>query len=358
MKLGRNAPCHCGSDLKYKKCCEENDKQATPSPARDTSGRLVGRELIETSWEAQKKVVRVVGDKIAISDPHTTRHEFFLDHLYRELGQGWWEAQQKLPETERHPIGRWWNLMRELQAGKVKGFEVRQEGERLYTTALPGDAKALLCLAYDSYTLGDTLALPPALLARLRHKDQFQGARYETAVAAVFIRAGFQIEWITDTSRKLPEFIARREKTEIAVEAKSRHRSGVLGRPGEPPDIGSLDIDVENLLARALEKETDGRPYVICLDLNLPIAETNSAEDWVSTLEEKVLKQYGQETTDEREPFSVVLFTNYSWHWQGQGPASNPLQVAVRANKAEVPIPLKELDPIAEAVFQYGDVPN
>ncbi len=358
MKLGRNALCHCESGLKYKKCCEESDKQPAPSPARDTDGRLVGREFIETPWEASSKVVRVVGDRIAISDPHITRHEFFLDHLYRELGQDWWEAQQKLPETKRHPIERWWNLMRELQAGKVEGFEVRQEGKRLYTAALPGDAKALLCLAYDSYTLGHAFALPSALLARLRHKDQFQGARYETAIAAVFVRAGFEIEWITDTSRKLPEFIARREKIEIAVEAKSRHRSGILGRPGQPPDIGSLDIDVKNLLERALEKKTDRRPYVVCLDLNLPIVETVSAEDWISALEEKVLGHYGHETTGEREPFSVVLFTNYSWHWQRQQAASNPLQVAVRANKAEVPLPLKELTPIAEAVFQYGDLPN
>ena len=26
-KVGRNEPCHCGSGLKYKKCCFENDER-------------------------------------------------------------------------------------------------------------------------------------------------------------------------------------------------------------------------------------------------------------------------------------------------------------------------------------------
>ncbi|MEX1346379.1 MAG: SEC-C metal-binding domain-containing protein, partial [Desulfobacterales bacterium] len=27
MKIGRNAPCSCGSGKKYKKCCLNNDQQ-------------------------------------------------------------------------------------------------------------------------------------------------------------------------------------------------------------------------------------------------------------------------------------------------------------------------------------------
>ena len=61
---------------------------------------------------------------------------------------------------------------------------------------------------------------------RLGKREQFQGARYEIAVAAIFVRAGYKIEWLTDASRRLPEFIARRDGSdvEIAVEAKSRPR--------------------------------------------------------------------------------------------------------------------------------------
>jgi hypothetical protein len=67
-------------------------------------------------------------------------------------------------------------------------------------------------------------------MERIRLPDQFQGARYELSIAAVFSRAGYEVEWLTARDRKLPEFIATHQtaKTEIAVEAKSRHRPGVL----------------------------------------------------------------------------------------------------------------------------------
>lgn len=357
MTLGRNDLCHCGSGLKYKKCCLDSDEQPSPQPVRDEGGRLVGRALIETEWPAQGKRVRAIGDRIVITKPDQTLHEFYIDNLRRQFGQDWFEEQQPLPEDERHPVEQWWRLLCQLQAGDLDGFEVHKE-ENLYRSDMPGGVKSFISLAYDLYTLGDALALPTSPLKRLRHKDQFQGARYELAMAAVFVRAGYKIEWITDTDRKLPEFIARYGRTEIVVEAKSRHRRGILGRPGEAPDIDSLEVDVQDLLRRALIKETDKRPYVICIDLNLPIDETSSAEDWVASLEEKILREHGFEITGKREPFSAVLFTNYSWHWDGEGTVTNPVNVAVRANRAQATIPLKQFRNIAEATMQYGDVPS
>ena len=32
MKIGRNAPCHCGSGKKYKKCCLRKDAEKSDSP--------------------------------------------------------------------------------------------------------------------------------------------------------------------------------------------------------------------------------------------------------------------------------------------------------------------------------------
>jgi hypothetical protein len=39
MKIGRNDPCHCGSGLKYKKCCLEKDRAASAAshPAETSS---------------------------------------------------------------------------------------------------------------------------------------------------------------------------------------------------------------------------------------------------------------------------------------------------------------------------------
>jgi hypothetical protein len=131
-----------------------------------------------------------------------------------------------------------------------------------------------------------------------------------------------------------------------------------MGRPRQRPDVEELDVDVNRLLERALEKETDGRPFIVCIDLNLPPDLSTSIEDWARKLHDKVLSQHGSEATGEPDRFSATLFTNYSWHWDGRAPAGNPLQVVVGSNDARVPIPLEWLNPIAEAVLGYGDVPS
>jgi hypothetical protein len=242
----------------------------------------------------------------------------------------------------------------------VEEVETVQHGPKRLSTIQTGDLKALLCLGYDLYTVEHHGALPKPLVRRLRDPEQFQGARYEVAVAAVFARTGYDIKWITATDRKLPEFIARhpRMNTEVAVEAKSRHRPGVLGRKGVAPDAAGLTVDVSELMRRALAKETDGRPFAICLDLNLPTAQERSFEEWTKLLHEKVLAEHGMEATGEPDLFAAVFFTNYSWHWDGQNPAGNPIQIAALSRSAPASLPRNEFDLLTEALFQYGDVPS
>jgi SEC-C motif len=357
-KRGRNEPCHCASGLKYKKCCEASDKHKTRRLIRDSEGRLVAREEISTLWEAQDKRVVAVGNRIVLMEPHETRHEFFFKNLAIEYGDEWRQEQSELPEDERHPVERWWRVWGQVRSGELAGVEVKQEGERLYTSEMPGDVKALLCLAYDLYTLRDKMSLPEPLITRLRNRNEFQGARYEAAVAAVFARAGYEIGWISDTSKKLPEFIARQGPVEIAVEAKSRRRPGVMGHPGEKPDRDELGVDVGRLLRDALKKETSSHPYIVCIDLNLPTDVAASSDDLVQEVLKNVLIKYGSEKTDGRLPYAALLFTNYSWQWDGYEPAGNPIHLPVRAANASVPIPPQRLDPVIEALHQYGSVPS
>jgi hypothetical protein len=58
---------------------------------------------------------------------------------------------------------------------------------------------------------------------RLRSYEAFQGARYEIAVAATFVRCGFDIEWVEEKAKKHCEFNATHKGTgeNIAVETKS-----------------------------------------------------------------------------------------------------------------------------------------
>lgn len=357
MKLGRNDPCHCGSGKKFKKCCL--DRPPLDS-GRDAGGRLIGRPFIDTVWEAQGKRVRAIGSGVELRPIEETNHEFFIHVLQRHFGKAWHEKQLATPAPERHVVEHWVDHWNAVRVGAAHGLETVQHGRKLFSTFQTGDLKALLCLGYDLYTVEHHGVLPKALLRRLRDAEQFQGARYEVAVAAVFARAGYQIEWITATDRKLPEFIARhpRMNTEVAVEAKSRHRPGVLGRTGQAPDAASLTVDVAQLMRRALAKNTDGRPFVICLDLNLPTAQERSFEEWTELLHEKVLAEHGIDVTGEPDPFAAAFFTNYSWHWDGERPAGNPIQIATLSHSAQAPLPRNEFDLLAEALFQYGDVPS
>lgn len=58
------------------------------------------------------------------------------------------------------------------------------------------------------------------------------------------------------------------------------------------------------------------------------------------------------------DPLSAVFFTNYSWHWDGEKPAGNPMKFVFRALKAEVPLPAGEVELLTEALFQYCNVPD
>jgi hypothetical protein len=101
--------------------------------------------------------------------------------------------------------------------------------------------RRITSLAHDLYLLQKVDRLPDGLVNRLRNHDGFQGARYEIAIAAAFVKCDFEIEWIGDLRVKHPEFIARNKQTgeEVAVETKSRRRpacSTILA-PSSPPKI-------------------------------------------------------------------------------------------------------------------------
>lgn len=329
------------------------------SPIRDEQGRLVGRPVIDAIWQGKR--VRAVGSQLTFRPPTETKHEFFVHVLLHTLGKEWADRQAALPAEERHMIARWVDALSEIRRGGA-AIDKRQEADGVYTAAATGELLPLICLAYDVYTLRHDGVVAPddPIVKRLGHPDQFQGARYELAVAAVFARAGYDISWITETDRRLPEFIARdaASGTEIAVEAKSRHRAGVLGRPGDTRDAEALKVDVGHLLDAALEKEVDGRPFVACIDLNLPEAGERSMEEWVRELHDEVLERLGQVSEENPDPFSAVFFTNYSWHWAGDQPAGQAARFVVMPAHTQHPLPAEQVELLAEALFQYGDVPE
>lgn len=183
-----------------------------------------------------------------------------------------------------------------------------------------GDVQALLSLADDVYCLCLVEQMSGKILDRLRNIGEFQGVRYEIALAASLVRAGFSISWL-ESNEPHAEFTAFLPESgeSIIVEAKSRHRAGVLHESGEPPDLSSLKADITGLYLDALKKPTNDLPYVIGIDVNLPLDlkkmdGSSRRMDGVFKLMDK-----GPVPTQEKpaKEFLLVL-TNFAWHYVGQ----------------------------------------
>lgn len=216
-----------------------------------------------------------VGD--ATYQVDTTRPPaFFLpDYLESRLPSDWLESQRSLQESEQHLLMRWLASYRRFLAR----FDHLPDRER-FREILDADTIALLIAAFDMLFLDKERRLQETIIRRLTANISFQGALYETSVAAIMIRAGFDIafEDESDSSRKHPEFVATHRQTgiKVAVEAKSIHRQGVLGFDGgkPPPTVKSgsahkIAAEIMGQVQRALPK-ADDLPFYVFVDLNLP----------------------------------------------------------------------------------------
>jgi hypothetical protein len=158
------------------------------------------------------------------------------------------------------------------------------------------------------------------LLERLKHRDQYQGARYEIAIAAVFARLGFDIEFLD--SKKLAgrhcEFIARHSEKGItvAVEAKSKHRPGVLHFKGAASESDLLKGDIRSLLEKAATQNPGDIPFMIFVDLNAPRAPDVDlpAKPWFSELLDSV-DVFPESSAAAPDPFNAIVITNHPFHY-------------------------------------------
>lgn len=327
--------------------------------ARDEDGALVGRPMIDAAWQGKR--LRAVGSGFVARPEQETDQEFFVATLCHTLGDAWFQEQTSVGESDRHPLARWlWSWDEIRRSNGEAGLDRKEEVDGKYSTAATGNLNSLITLAYDVYALRHAMALAvdDSIVKRLANREQFQGARYELAAAAIMVRAGYAIEWLTDTSRKLPEFIARRGASELVVEAKSRTRPGVLGQPGDRPEGDELQADVSRLLRRALAKDTGGRALVVFLDTNLPPSGAAPTEESLRRLHDGAMAWRGAATTADPDPFSLVVLTNFSWHWNGSERAKGAERVMVIPNYPTIPLAPDDLASIVEAVDQYGLPPE
>jgi hypothetical protein len=277
--------------------------------------------------------------------------DFLLEFIRRVLGREWLEVELGKPVDRRHVIMHWKEAFEAFQRRSAPAKDGLFEG-------LPdGPSMAYLSLAYDLYVVSDNNALLDRLVARLRHADQFQGVRYELAVAATMFRAGFEIEYDDDGdgSTQHPEFIAIHKESgeRVAVEAKSRHRDGILGRTGDPKPLEDFRLGIGQLLGRALKKDPDP-PYLIFIDGNMP-PEFAESVAWVAEAEQAV-----KQTKAVGRPYNALFVTHWPHHY-GKVGAPDPKKLYWMSWTQPAPRPMKNaglLEEIRLAVARYGNIPS
>lgn len=363
MKIGRNDPCPCGSGKKYKRChlnsSFPNMSGMFQKESYEQNGLLIGRPVISTEFKGHRVVA--VGSRFYHSLPvNITFHEFLITFLKDTVGPAWGLEESNKPKDEQHIVVRWIKEMSELLGSSPSRIEnpVRD----IKSAKMSGDVQALLALAYDIYSIYHCTDLPEGLVARLKNNDQFQGAKYEIAVAGIFARAGFNLNWYQKSSKKQGEFVATHRETGevITVEAKSRHRDGVLNRPGQAKEFEKMRAQVGRLFNQALKKPDEGNPFMIFIDINLPLTEGDNPlqKRWIDDIKQ-MMDQHPIGTFVNPDPFTALFVTNFSWHY-------HKTDTEVRRGEMVTIIPLfpkirtrnqNTITLLHKATEQYGRVP-
>lgn len=374
MPTGRNDPCPCGSGLKYKRCClEKQSSQQVPSymsqdippdmqplenAVRSMRGPArIGQESVQTVWNGKRW--RAVGSQAYYRPPQETFYEFTVHLLLKTLGSEWREAQRLASTMEKHPIWLWIESEQALRKSS-KPISTTPDGRFEFQTN--GAVQCLATIAYDTYSLLCKNSLPMSLIKRLRHPQEFQGARYEVSVAALFARAGCTIDWQDDVSIKHCEFIAVHPSQEkIGVEAKSRRRPGVLGHPGVLDHASATKGDIGRLLRDALTQAPREMPFAVFIDVNCPASPDVPIfeKTWWDDLR-KLLDSYGTPSPESPDPFNALCVTSFSYHYHSElvGHAGGDY-IAMISRYAKYP--MKRPDLLAQvvgALQSYGSIPT
>lgn len=238
----------------------------------------------------------------------------------------------------------------------------------VWATGPSGYALYLLSLAWDVASLIGASNLPDDLVARLLDPVAYQGARYELAVAAVFARLDCDVRFLdqdeTLRGEKHVEFIATHRPTgqQIAVEAKSRHRAGVIHVPGDADADDPLRGDaraVRGLFKKATEKAPEEMPFFIFIDVNAPLEPDADGLDkrWMQDIREW-MGRFPTPNAEEPDAYNALFVTNFAPHYQGAELAGAGEWAAVKPLYTRCPLQFDLTSMLEHALNNYQRVPE
>jgi hypothetical protein len=261
------------------------------------------RSPLDQQFDGHRIVV--AGPKVFDVPSAWSFHEFLLFYGQSQLGEDWITSN-----AQSHP------LVTHLFKGKAGIWPTGARDGKLVAATMNGDMFAFLSFAYDLFTLADNAEVQKSLFERLRKPDQYQGARYETFVAASLLRAGFKIAFEDegDSSISHCEFTATSKQTNnsFSVEAKSRHRDAPNSDDRVAPKAGMY-----KLMQKALAKNANCE-RIIFADVNMPpdvqlVFRQSWHQEVAATLSELEQRQRAADPW----PQAIIFFTNRKtspWH--------------------------------------------
>ncbi len=232
-----------------------------------------------------------------------------VDYALHVFGDDFLEAEENKSFEDRHPAIQWLHAYSDHHNETLAREDAKPEDFQF------GLGAAWIRLAYDLYTIKDNAELQNIMRERLLFRD-FQAARHELWVAALFVAAGFEVKFEdeADNSSKHVEFIATDKKTgqSVAVEAKSRRRQGIKGFTGGNP-FNKDKVDVIGLVRDAYTKAKD-IPLYVFVDVNLPPANVEQQKIWFQELDE-MMNDLASEGYYNPCPAHAVFFHNDPSHF-------------------------------------------
>ena len=309
--------------------------------------RLVSRPQIQATLGDNK--YRAVGKNVYRRPLKESFYDFQLNHLLWLLGEDWFNTEMAKPLEDRHVILKW----RDERNQQLRKHQDPNDPEALVRAPVTGRMRALQVLADDLYQLAHALEPPRQILARLRDMRQFQGARHEILAASLFARCAFEIEFIEDTTKRNPEFIAEKGGERIAVEAKSRHRAGVLNERGAFRE--NAPAEIRRLYESAAGQNPGDLPFLIFIDVNLPLTPDVAPlkKEWIV----EAMRMFEHRDSEGLQNYDTALIlTNFGWHFEREErtPAGENMWALVEHPRFRVRDETLKL--LGRAISEYGKV--
>jgi hypothetical protein len=383
LKVGRNAPCPCGSGLKFKKCCLGKHtaipvEEMTERPPKSVFLKAAKmfqerqrreREYKERYGEVQPQVAVPAFGKRMVAVKNRVYHgvwkfftDFLRDYVPMVFGDEWCKAELAKPLAEWHPVTQW----RTQGAVYMNAQPPQPDGSRV--APFSGALAAYTCFAYDLYIVDNNGELDDVLVQRLKNPEHFQGARHELFAEATCLRAGCKVqrENEKDGGSRHAEFTVRHVATGqlLSVEAKSKHRAGVLGRPGKAAE--KPDLRFGELINDAVAKNCP-HPLVIFLDTNLPFKWAErlysrqygpAASGVMQPIPSRAMQTILNRTKKEHDgvdPYSMIVLSNHPHHYAPDD--LDPQKHLFSVLPEEPPANLDALWSIHKAAGLYGNIP-